>query len=104
MNAPRSRRVPPRRAVRRPGWHVYFLRCRDGSLYAGAAKDVQARLRQHQAGRAARYTRARLPVELAWSRPCASWSAALRAETRVKRLRRSQKEALLAGAELLELD
>ncbi len=80
-----------------------MLRCCDGSLYAGAAKDVQARLRQHQAGRAARYTRARLPVELAWSRPCASWSAALRAEARVKRLRRAEKEALLAGADVLGL-
>ena len=87
-----------------PAAWVYLLRCRDGSLYAGAAKDVQARLRQHQAGRAARYTRARLPVELAWSRPCASWSAALRAEARIKRLRRGQKEALLAGGAIPGLD
>ncbi len=45
----------------------------------------------------------RLPVELAWSRPCASWSAALRAEARVKRLRRAQQVALLAGADVLGL-
>ncbi len=78
-----------------------MLRCRDGSLYTGAAKDVQARLRQHQAGRASRYTRARLPVTLAWSRPCPGWSAALRAEARIKGLRRAQKEALVTGAAAL---
>lgn len=81
-----------------------MLRCRDGSLYTGAAKDVSARLRQHLAGRASRYTRARLPVTLAWSRPCSSWSQALRAESRVKRLRRQQKEALVAGAQVVALD
>jgi len=46
---------------------VYLLRCRDDSLYAGAAKDLAARLRQHRRGRASRYTRSRLPVVLAWS-------------------------------------
>lgn len=93
-----------RKAAPQPDCWVYVLRCRDGSLYTGAAKNVQARLRQHQAGRAARYTRSRLPVSLAWSRPCASWSAALRAEARLKRLRRAQKDALLAGALVLDLD
>ena len=76
---------------------VYILRCRDGSLYTGAARDLGLRLRQHQRGRASRYTRARLPVVLAWSRKLASWSEALRAECRIKRLRRGEKEALLAG-------
>ncbi len=76
---------------------VYILRCRDGSLYTGAAKDVGARLRRHQAGRGSRYTRARLPVALAWSRRVRTWSQALREERRIKRLRRCDKEALLAG-------
>jgi putative endonuclease len=75
---------------------VYILRCRDGSLYTGIAKDVAARLRQHQAGRASRYTRARLPVALLWSRRVATWSAALREEHRIKQLRRSDKVALVA--------
>jgi putative endonuclease len=75
---------------------VYILRCGDGTLYTGAAKDVAARLRQHQAGRASRYTRARLPVTLAWSRRLRTWSQALREEHRIKKLRRRDKEALLA--------
>jgi len=77
---------------------VYLLRCRDGSLYTGAAKDVAARLRQHQAGRASRYTRGRLPVQLVWSRRLRSWSRALREEWRIKQLPRAEKERLVAGA------
>lgn len=75
--------------------HVYLLRCRDGSLYTGAAVDLEKRLREHRAGTASRYTRSRLPVELAWSCEVASWSAALREEARIKSLSRGAKEMLL---------
>jgi putative endonuclease len=77
---------------------VYLLRCRDDSLYAGAAKDLAARLREHQRGRASRYTRSRLPLELAWSCEVATWSEALREERRIKRLGRRAKQALVAAA------
>ena len=77
---------------------AYLLRCRDGSLYAGAAVDLDKRLREHRAGRASRYTRARLPVELAWQRELDTWSEALREEARIKKLRRAAKEALVNGA------
>jgi putative endonuclease len=77
---------------------VYLLRCRDGSLYTGAAMDLERRLGEHAAGRASRYTRARLPVTLAWSREVESWSAALREEARIKALRRAGKERLVAAA------
>ena len=76
---------------------MYILRCRDSSLYTGAAKDLQARLRKHEAGTASRYTRARRPVVLVWSRRVRTWSKALREEYRIKQLRRSAKEALIAG-------
>jgi putative endonuclease len=76
---------------------VYLLRCRDGSLYAGAAVDLGRRLKEHLAGRASRYTRSRLPVELVWSREVASWNEALREERRLKGLRRARKEALIRG-------
>ena len=78
---------------------VYLLRCADGSLYCGWTPDLDARLAKHQAGRASRYTRARLPVELVWSVPVADRSAALREEWRIKRLTRAQKLRLIAGAE-----
>ena len=75
---------------------VYILRCGDGSLYTCVAKDLAARLREHRAGRASRYTRAHLPVTLLWSREVATWGEALREERRIKNLRRGAKEALLA--------
>jgi len=82
--------------------HVYLLRCRDGSLYAGAAVDLDRRLAAHRAGRGARYTRSRAPVELAWSREVATWNEALRLEARLKALPRREKLALVAGQRELE--
>jgi putative endonuclease len=76
---------------------VYILRCRDSSLYTGAAKDLEARVRKHEAGTASRYTRARLPVVLVWSRRVRTWSKALREERRIKQLKRAAKETLVAG-------
>jgi putative endonuclease len=75
-----------------------MLCCADGSFYAGAARDLEARLRQHQAGKASRYTRARLPVRIAWSRRVRTWSHALRTEHRLKRLTRTEKASLVDGA------
>ncbi len=77
---------------------VYLLRCGDGTLYAGSAKDLPRRVAQHAAGRASRYTRAHLPVTLAWSRRVRTWGAALREEARIKRLRRPDKDALVAAS------
>lgn len=77
-------------------WWVYLLRCGDGTLYCGIALDVAARLKQHLAGRGAKYTRGRGPLELAYREACASKAEALRREREVKRLRRGAKEALIA--------
>jgi len=80
----------------RPGWWVYLLRCRDGSLYTGATCDLGRRLRLHAAGKGARYTRSRLPVTLVHQEPAAGRSAALRREAAIKRLGRPAKLALVA--------
>src|SRR6267378_3885266 len=62
-----------RRKDRRTGtWFVYVLRCADGTLYTGIAKDVNRRRDQHNAGTASRYTRSRLPVELVYQEAHAS--------------------------------
>ena len=79
---------------------VYILRCREGSLYTGAAKDVVSRLAEHQAGTASKYTRSRRPVKLVWSRRVRTWRRALQVEWRIKQLSRAQKLALVAGAPL----
>jgi predicted GIY-YIG superfamily endonuclease len=76
---------------------VYVLRCRDGSFYTGAAKNLAARVRKHEAGTASRYTRARRPVVLVWSRRVRTWSKALREEHRIKTLKRRDKAALVTG-------
>jgi putative endonuclease len=74
---------------------VYILRCADGSLYTGIAKDVSLRLAEHEAGRASRYTRVRLPVTLAWCCRVRTWSRALKEEYRIKRLPRATKLAII---------
>jgi putative endonuclease len=74
---------------------VYLLRCADDSLYCGWTTDVERRLAAHQAGTASRYTRTRLPVELAFALSVADRSAALREEARIKRLPRHRKLALI---------
>jgi putative endonuclease len=78
----------------RRGWQVYLLRCRDGTLYAGATNDLAARLARHAAGKGARYTRSRLPVELVWTARARGRGAALRREAALKRLSRAEKLAL----------
>ena len=74
-----------------------MLRCRDGSLYTGIAKDLAQRLERHHLGQASKYTRSRLPLVLVWKRRLMTWSRALKEELRIKALTRAQKEELLAA-------
>jgi putative endonuclease len=76
---------------------VYLLRCADGSLYCGWTYDLDGRMAKHRAGVASRYTRSRLPVELAWSTELPGRSEAMREEIRIKRLPRAEKQRLAAG-------
>lgn len=76
-------------------YHLYLLRCADGTLYTGITNDLAKRLAVHQAGKGAKYTRARLPVELVYSEECGSRSQALKRELEVKSLTREQKMELL---------
>jgi putative endonuclease len=76
---------------------VYLLSCADGTLYTGWTVDVDKRVVAHQAGKGARYTRSRLPVELAGVIELSDRSAARREEARIKQLTRAQKLALLAA-------
>lgn len=74
---------------------VYILRCGDGTLYTGCTNDLPHRLKAHQSGKGAKYTRARLPVELVYQEPAQDKSQALRREAAIKRLSRSEKLALI---------
>ena len=77
-------------------WYVYMLRCGDGTLYTGITDDVERRLAAHRSGKGAKYTRGRGPLELVYTEEQPDKSAALRREVRIKKLRREQKEALIA--------
>jgi putative endonuclease len=79
-------------------WQVYLLRCGDGSLYTGIARDAGVRFDQHCAGRGARYTRGRGPLALVYVEPVASHGDALRREAAIRRLGRAGKEALVRRA------
>lgn len=78
--------------------YVYIVRCSDGTLYTGIAKDVAARVLAHnQFKSGARYTKARRPVTLVHSESCGSRSEALKREYAIKRMSRRQKLKLVAG-------
>lgn len=74
-------------------WHVYILKCADGSLYTGVATDLRRRLQQHNGELVggARYTRCRRPVALLWSDTAPDRSAAQQREASIRKLSREQK-------------
>lgn len=76
-------------------WQVYILECNDGSLYTGIAKDLEKRFKTHNAGKASRFTRARLPVKLRYHETVMSRTQALVRECAVKAMPRGKKLALI---------
>ena len=76
-------------------WICYVLQCSDGTLYCGITNDLDKRLAAHNAGTAAKYTRARGPVALVFVETCTDKSAALKREMEIKGLTRAGKLALL---------
>ena len=79
-------------------YYVYLLRCADGTLYAGFTNDLARRLAAHNAGKGAKYTRSRLPVELVYWENFSNKSSALRREYAIKQLPRGQKLALIQAS------
>ena len=77
-------------------WTVYLLRCADETLYCGCTNNLQKRLKAHNSGQGAKYTRARRPVALVWQEEQPDRSAALRREAQSKQLTRAEKLALIS--------
>jgi predicted GIY-YIG superfamily endonuclease len=75
-------------------WFVYVLSCGDGSLYTGVARDVDARLEQHRAGKGAKYTRGRGPLEVIYRETAPDRGSALRRELAIKAMSRAEKDEL----------
>jgi len=76
-------------------WHVYVLRCADGTLYTGITTDLARRVEEHNSGEGARYTASRGPVALVYDEAAPDRSAASRREAAIKKLSRAEKLALI---------
>lgn len=74
---------------------VYILECGDGSLYTGWTTDVEERVKTHNSGQGAKYTRSRLPVKLVYYEEVEDRSAALKREAAIKKLTRDKKIELI---------
>ena len=72
-------------------WYVYMLRCGDGTLYTGITDNIDKRLAAHRAGKGAKYTRGRGPLELVYTQQQPDKSSALRRELEIKKLTRQEK-------------
>ena len=76
-------------------WYLYIVRCSDGSFYTGITTDLEERIKRHNTGDGAKYTRARRPVRLIYAKKIDSKSEAKRKEIEVKSLSRENKERLI---------
>lgn len=75
--------------------YCYILKCKDGSYYTGWTNDLERRIKAHQEGRGAKYTKGRTPVELIYYETFASKEEAMRREYEIKQLSRKEKETLV---------
>jgi putative endonuclease len=80
-------------------WHLYLIRLKNNHLYTGISKDVEARFCQHCAGgkQAAKFLRGKGPLKLVFQKKIGDKSQALKAEARVKKLSKADKEQLVQG-------
>ena len=83
----------PRKSRRKPAkvWFVYMVECAGGRIYTGIALDVAARFEKHRSGRGAAFTRINKPVRVVAAMACGSQGDAAREESRLKKLRRTEK-------------
>lgn len=79
--------------------YCYILECADGTFYTGWTTDPERRVKEHNAGRGARYTRARLPVRLAYVEPQPDRNAAMKRERAIKVMARARKIKLIEATD-----
>ena len=76
--------------------YTYILKCADGTLYCGWTNDLEKRLKAHNSGKGAKYTRSRLPVTLVYYEEFETSTEAQKREYQIKRLTRKQKLSLIS--------
>ena len=81
--------------------YAYIVKCSDGTYYTGYTNDLEKRLLTHNAGKGAKYTRNRLPVEMVYYEEYEEKSEAMKREYAIKQLTRKQKEKLISSKVLL---
>jgi len=79
-------------------WYCYILKCRDNSYYTGITNNLSKRLEKHNQSKGAKYTAAKKPVTLVWSRKFSSKIVALKKENEIKGWNRERKEKLIKNA------
>ena len=75
--------------------YVYILRCGDGSLYTGWTNHLEQRIRAHNEGKGAKYTKSRRPVRLVYAETFSTKEEAMKREAAIKKLSRKEKEELI---------
>lgn len=80
--------------------YTYILECSDGTLYTGWTNCIEKRLKEHNSGRGAKFTRARVPVKLRYLEISQTKSDAMKREAAIKKLNRAQKEKLILEGHL----
>ena len=76
-------------------WFVYIVKCSDGSLYTGIARNVESRIKKHNQGLGAKYTAKKRPVKLVYVEEALDRSAASKREYEIKKLPRIKKLELI---------
>lgn len=75
--------------------YTYILKCKDGTFYTGWTNNLEKRLKDHNDGKGAKYTKARRPVELVYYETFETKEEAMSREYAIKRMKRSEKETLI---------
>lgn len=86
--------------IRHDKFYVYILKCLTGTYYTGYTNNLKNRVRLHNSGKGAKYTRDRRPVKLVWRKEYSYYKKAVQMEKRIKSLTRLQKESLVSGKRL----
>jgi len=79
-------------------WYFYIVRCKDNSLYSGIAVNVNNRVKEHNNGTGAKYTKSHRPVTLVYNEKCNNISEAMKRESQVKNWPKAKKEKLIEGS------
>ena len=83
--------------------YTYIVKCSDETFYTGWTNDLEKRIEMHNSGKGAKYTKARLPVELVYYEAFDTKEEVMSREWHIKRLSRSEKQKLIEAADLKKL-